>query len=222
MYSPAQHKLLTSGSGSWVPVPDAMITYSADPSGVQQYRFHSGSSILSFLTSPTAGKLYLIGTIQPIDLTWTTATTTPYVDYSDSVSNFVRLGSDRILWVTIAINIGDYRKTVIPTGEITVANDEIQDIALSGDVATIFYGTRIKYLKHSGYGEVDQLFEKTITSTDIDFDVSSLQYQVKFSCICASMKRFACFSSTLNCLIVKKGGAACSTEGVYDWVPVEG
>ena len=108
-------------------------------------------------------------------------------------------------------------KTEIPAAELAVANDDIQDIALSGNVATIFYKNTIRYLKHTSSGKVDQLFEKTIASTDIDYG-TSFEMAVRFSCMCASLKRFACFSSTLNCLIVKKSSATCSSEGAF--VPV--
>ncbi len=36
------------------------------------------------------------------------------------------------------------------------------------------------------------------------------QYKVAASCLCQVIKRFACFSSALNCIIVKKGSDTCS------------
>lgn len=59
MYSPAQNLILDSTGGSWVPYANS-VEYTTDPLGVQGYRLHTKRTILSFLTSPTAGKLYYI------------------------------------------------------------------------------------------------------------------------------------------------------------------
>lgn len=45
------------------------------------------------------------------------------------------------------------------------------------------------------------------------------QYTIKLSCVCSVIKRFACFSSTLNCLIVKKGSDTCGSDDSFvDWL----
>jgi len=131
-------------------------------------------------------------------------------------------GSDKTLWVTLSQSTLSLMKTEIPATELAVASDEILDVVLSGNVATIFYGTKIKYLKHVADGQIEQLFDKPIASTDIDYTEANYEINIKFSCICASLKKFACFSSTLNCLIVKKGGATCSSEGSYPFIDVSG
>jgi hypothetical protein len=66
-------------------------------------------------------------------------------------------------------------------------------------------------LKHVTAGVVNSLFTKTgVTTGNMDLTKSEYQYKIGFSCLCSVIKRFACFSSTLNCLIVKKGSSACA------------
>jgi len=38
------------------------------------------------------------------------------------------------------------------------------------------------------------------------------EYKIEISRICASIKKLSCFSSTLNCVIVKKSLAGCAKE----------
>jgi hypothetical protein len=92
------------------------------------------------------------------------------------------------------------------------------EIGISGDVAVIFYTSTIRYLKNIGNNQVIKVFEKSVSGTDIDITTAEYQYKIKFSCLCEGIKRFACFSSTLNCLVVKKAGAGCSSEPTF--IPV--
>jgi len=138
-------------------------------------------------------------------ITWTTASSVAYKDYTDEVSNFMRMGSDTTLWLTQLSDASSVMKTEIPAAELAIAGDQIKEIALSGNVAVIFYGNTIKYLQHKNDNDVKLIFAKTITSANIDLTQSEYQYNIVFSCTCHMIKRFACFSSTLNCLIVKKG-----------------
>jgi hypothetical protein len=52
----------------------------------------------------------------------------------------------------------------------------------------------------------------------MDLTKSEYQYKIGFSCICNVIRRFACFSSTLNCLIVKKGSSTCAGTDIFAYV----
>jgi len=87
---------------------------------------------------------------------------------------------------------------------------------LSADKAIIFYTAIIKYLKHVSNGLVNLLFTKTgVTTANMDLTKSEYQYKIGFNCLCSVIKKFACFSSTLNCLIVKKRSSTCAVAYLY-------
>jgi hypothetical protein len=164
------------------------------------------------------GDLYTVNVAGITKQSWTVTTTVAFRDFTDEVSNFFRWGDTTSLWVTISIDGGAYRSTTFSTSDIVVSGEEIQDIALSADKAIIFYTTTIKYLKHVADGTINEVFTKSaITSGNMDLTKSEYQYKIGFSCICNVIKRFACFSSTLNCLIVKKGSSACAGTNLFTY-----
>jgi len=107
--------------------------------------------------------------------------------------------------------------TLLPNSDITVSGEAIQHISLSADKAIIFYTTTIKYLKRTSGGIKEVYTKSGITSANMDLTKSSeYQYKIRFSCICNVIRRFACFSSTLNCLIVKKGSSTCAGTDTFE------
>jgi hypothetical protein len=79
-------------------------------------------------------------------------------------------------------------------------------VGLSGDKATILYSNKIVYLKITGNNEVKEIYHTTPSGFVAE---SEYQYKMVISCFCQLIKRFMCFSSNLNCLIVKKGSDSC-------------
>ena len=68
---------------------------------------------------------------------------------------------------------------------------------------------KLQYFKHVAANDVKLLFEKAITN-EFDFiDDASFAMEIKVSCMCEGLRRFTCYSSTLNCLVIKKAGPLC-------------
>jgi hypothetical protein len=61
---------------------------------------------------------------------------TAYVDYSDELSNFVRVGSEYLQWIYMKSTGGIFTSN-IPKSEITLTG--ILNIALAGNKAVILY-----------------------------------------------------------------------------------
>jgi len=50
----------------------------------------------------------------------------------------------------------------------------------------------------------------------VDLPVTgTYKYKLGISCLCYQIKKTICFSSTLNCLIVRKVAAACATQDLF-------
>lgn len=139
-----------------------------------------------------------------IEVPFVDSTTTPEIDYWDEVSNFVRLSDTHMLWVTF---VNSKSITSIPRSQLNEGGDHV-GISVSGDKAIIFSTTKIMYFKHIATDNVKLISEKALPS-GTDLTATDIKLTLKLSCTCASLKRFACFSSTLNCLIVKKGVTTC-------------
>lgn len=84
-------------------------------------------------------------------------------------------------------------------------------VGLSGDKAVIASTNKIQYLKSVSQFVVKKIYEKTMGPSDFVNQSGEYELSLKFGCMCRSIKRFACFSSTLNCIIVKKGADTCSS-----------
>ena len=91
----------------------------------------------------------------------------------------------------------------IETGDSMIA------MALSSNKLIILYDGSIEYFQIttmlSTMGKISRIFNKDFTD---DIDEPGV-YRFTISCICRSLKRFSCYSSTLNCLLIKKAEEAC-------------
>lgn len=89
------------------------------------------------------------------------------------------------------------------------------NLGLSGDKAIFFYDDRVDYYQIDGLSTwlnspVKLIFSKIITgSTSADG-----QYKFVFTCVCGEIQKSSCYSSTLNCFIVKKAGIACGVRNI--------
>lgn len=110
----------------------------------------------------------------------------------------MRIGSSKILWVNMK-NYDNIYSTELESSDLDYAN--INDIGLSGNKAVFLYSNSMKYLRNVD-GIVTSLFTKQFTTTEMNLE-SNGQWKVSLSCFCALIKKAVCFSSTLNCLLVK-------------------
>jgi hypothetical protein len=86
---------------------------------------------------------------------------------------------------------------------------KILNVALSKDKAVILYNDqKLEYLKHTGDNQVTILFSRGFLQTELSL-VGSKQYKMEIGCMCGGIEKFACFSSTLNCVIIKKASVSC-------------
>lgn len=92
----------------------------------------------------------------------------------------------------------------------------INEVALSGNKAVLFTDTTILYLKHESNGGIKKVLSAPASKVTLS---GEYMYILQVSCMCKAIKRFACFSSTLNCIIVKKGRDNCSKADLFqsDW-----
>ncbi len=86
------------------------------------------------------------------------------------------------------------------------ASGTIENIGLSGNKAVVMWGNKIVYLKITGNNSVKKVYEKSTPGLTL---TGEYQYVLQVGCFCKAIRRFACFSSTLNCIIVKKGSDTC-------------
>ena len=130
-------------------------------------------------------------------------------DFTDGVNDFVHLTSEELVWWTLQ-STGTMIKTTI-TKTDNEELDKILNVGLSGNKAVFLYSNgRIEYFKHTGNDQITMFFSKAYSKSDVDFETHlDRQYKLEISCMCASIDRMACFSATLNCVIIKKAGFKC-------------
>jgi hypothetical protein len=113
-------------------------------------------------------------------------------------------------WGNIDPN-GQLRSVTLKNNDIDTSGD-MKALALSANKLTIIYDERIDYYQMVGSGattSIELLFSKTFDPELID---ESGSFRFKMTCVCESLLRFSCYSSTLNCLLIKKAAEGC-TEG---------
>lgn len=77
----------------------------------------------------------------------------------------------------------------------------------------------MEFYKNTATG-IKKLFSIAL-STNLDLtNKSNIQYKLSLGCTCAALKRFTCFSQTLNCIIIQRAGGNCIgalEEDVTTW-----
>ena len=71
----------------------------------------------------------------------------------------------------------------------------------------LYSAGRLEYWKHKGANEIEVLFSRFYSSGELAG--SNKQFKLSITCMCAGVDRFACFSATLNCVIIRKAGVQC-------------
>jgi hypothetical protein len=192
--------------GTWTPVDTTNVI--AKTSTVAQYRMRGGTVVVSELTSnKLSGAIYSITGSTVTKLSYADSTTVAFVEYADDLSNYIRVGTTSVFWYNQQTVATTFFTATIPVAEInTEASGSIESVGLSGDKATILYSNKIVYLKITGNNLVKEIYQTTPSGFVTG---SEYQYKMVVSCFCQLIKRFMCFSSNLNCLIVKKGSDSC-------------
>lgn len=149
--------------------------------------------------------------MQTIDLV---AASRNYESQSERISNFVVYSDAFFFWGNID-PYGQLRSVTLENNDIDT--DEMNALALSANKLTIIYDERIDYYQMVGSdtvggASIELLFSKAFTPELIEENVS---FRFKMTCVCQSLIRYSCYSSTLNCLLIKKAAEAC-TEGYRD------
>lgn len=140
------------------------------------------------------------------------ATIRAYESETDTISNFVIWGESFFYW---ANNDYDSYKRSYKLTTNDIDTEGVISVALTANKAILLYEDHLSYYRMTGYGlsksaskstDIEFLFTKTFTASAIEADGA---YRFGLSCLCKGMKKFACFSSTLNCLIVRVADTAC-------------
>ena len=82
-------------------------------------------------------------------------------------------------------------------------------MALSSNKLILLYDGRIDYyaiMGVPGNAAIGKIFSTEFTGSDIE---DQGDYRFTLECVCRTLKRFTCYSSTLNCLFIKKGADVC-------------
>jgi hypothetical protein len=83
--------------------------------------------------------------------------------------------------------------------------------ALSGNKLAMLYAERMDYYRMidgatPGAAAIEKLFTKEYSEEDVG---ASGSYLFGLGCVCEPFLRFSCYSSTLNCLLIKKVAEVC-------------
>lgn len=132
------------------------------------------------------------------------------MDFCDDLRNLILITNSKVYWRNYKPD-DTFFTVLATTTEIPISN--LENVGLSGNKAIFAYSNKLVYYEITGMDALTKIFERTIASSDLDFTQSGgYQYKISLTCLCKSIKRFACFSSTLNCIIVKKGQNNCQSE----------
>jgi hypothetical protein len=89
-------------------------------SAVNSYRLRLGYSVVTLSkTDGTAGAIYSISGSSVSLLNYNDATTTAFLDFSDEISNFFRVGSTSVYWYHLTFSGTSILSAKIPISELT-------------------------------------------------------------------------------------------------------
>lgn len=114
-------------------------------------------------------------------------------------------------WLTLpnSASAAFYKSTITPSMNGDLGN--IINVGLSGNKAVILYSNnKLEYMKHTGANAITVLFSRSYNAGEVGTSSDGKQYKLSITCMCASVDRFACFSATLNCVIIRKAGVKCN------------
>ena len=153
-----------------------------------------------------ASTLYSVSGTTPTQETTIAASTFEVMDFTDGVNDFVHVTSSEMTWITLS-NAGTpaLYKSTVPVA-VNADLGSIINVGLSGNKAVVLYSTnKLEYMKHTGADAITVLFSRAYNSGDMS-TTGDKQYKLSIKCMCAGVNRFACFSATLNCVIIRKAG----------------
>ena len=159
----------------------------------------SGSVILGYIDNP------------PIKISLPSQGERAYQVQTERISNLVVYSDGVFFWANLHYT-GAPRWIKLLDGDAIDTGDEMIAIALSSNKAVVLYDGRVEY--YGIFGEDDGatvglFFSEDFTGSEID-DVGV--YKFSINCVCQTLKRFSCYSSTLNCLLIKKAGYVCGGQ----------
>lgn len=132
-------------------------------------------------------------------------------------SNFVRLGSNSMIWHQQQKAVSNFLTSIISLSKINVGTtSSVLNIALPGDKGVILYINKLSHLKHLSNGIIKKVFETANTGLTLSDDY---QYKFELSCLCVGVSSFWCFSSSWSCLILKTADSVClAKEAFKPWL----
>lgn len=134
-------------------------------------------------------------------------TSIPYADYSDKVSNYIIVGSSKLYWYNVKTDNALNQGTIAST-EVSLAG--IKNVALAGNKAVLLFDTQIEYFQFTASG-IEKITAKSYSNSDMVL-ADDGAWTIGLTCMCAALRKFACSSATLNCIIINKGVAACGAQ----------
>jgi hypothetical protein len=130
--------------------------------------------------------------------------------FTDKISNFLVGNSDNIYWGNLDVN-GNARRA---STSFSVGDSAPNAVALSSNKLVVLFDSKVDYYQLTGTGKTatfSLLFSKTFTASDVE---ASGDYRFTLTCVCKSLVRLSCYSSTLNCLLIKKAVDTCGGRDI--------
>jgi hypothetical protein len=178
---------------------------------VSFYRTLTRTSLIGVYPTTTSASFYLVRYTAQLDVTAFTditgSSTDPFRDYFDDSANIMIVSTTQVAWINVATD-DTMLKVIATTTELPTEN--LQSVSFSGKTAVFFYTKKLVKYELTGDNSLQKKFLYT-TSSDINPTGSADSRTLTLSCFCRKLKRFSCYSSTLNCLLLKKGSDVCPT-----------
>lgn len=171
--------------------------------------------IAAFNSNGIGGKLYVMNTGGAVStIGFVPSTTKAEKFFTDHCTALMIISETEVMFNSLKPDLSGSLRANFDLTELGVTSDDIDmisDASVVMDKAVIVAKNKIQYLKIYNTNNMKKIYEQTLTGSDYPSSTSDYELAVKFSCFCRQVKRFACFSSTLNCIIVKKGSDTCGS-----------
>lgn len=205
LYDEAAKKFLSYDGSAWA--FEATIG-SVDGKELRVHNLREKNVIINVLnTNKIDSVLYKVTDNAATKMTQITGSTFAVMDFTDGVNDYVYVNSDKMMWLTVPSGGGAIFTSTVSSSQNQNLGS-ILNVGLSGNKAVILYSAgRLQYWKHKGANEIEVLFSRSYSSGELAG--SNKQFKLSITCMCAGVDRFACFSATLNCVIIRKAGVQC-------------
>jgi hypothetical protein len=125
------------------------------------------------------------------------------------------ISATQVVWLNVALD-NTLLKVVATTTEVNTTN--LHSVSFLGKSSVFTYNDKLVTYQMTGENTLQKTFSHT-TSNPIYESGGDQSRVVALSCFCQVLKNLSCYSSTLNCLLIKKGSTNCASQPVLVPIP---